>query len=203
MTGVPYYILYNLLYSIISPANLRKVEGRVRFNTISHKRVSKHIKGHTKAVFEQHNIMTVYSIYNYMSILCLNKLLILEEPKYLHELLRLKPHGLLRNERIFVPSLKLKHYQNNFCYQAPTIWNFIGSNSSLMRLINNRPIIKLNNVIHAPSINSMKSRLKSFLLKMQSYGLDVNDYNWNESNFCIVAYVNMMKNEPQSASQAY
>ena len=156
------------------------------------KRVSKHIKGHTKAVFEQHNIMTVYSIYNYMSILCLNKLLILEEPKYLHEILRLKPHGLLRNERIFVPSLKLKHYQNNFCYQAPTIWNFIGSNSSLC-----------NNVIHAPSTNSMKSRLKSFLLKMQSHGLDVNDYNWNESNFCIVAYVNMMKNEPQSASKAY
>ena len=150
------------------------------------------IKGHTKAVFEQHNIMTVYSIYNYMSILCLNKLLILEEPKYLHEILRLKPHGLLRNERIFVPSLKLKHYQNNFCYQAPTICNFIGSNSSLC-----------NNVIHAPSTNSMKSRLKSFLLKMQSHGLDVNGYNWNESNFCIVAYVNMMKNEPQSASKAY
>jgi len=48
----------------------------------------------------------------------------------------------------------------------------------------------------------MKSRLKSFLLKLQSHGLDVNDYNWNKYNYCIEAYVNMMKNEPQSASQA-
>ena len=124
-----------------------------------------------------------------MSILCLNKLLIFEEPIYLSEILRLKPQGTLRNERIYVPSLKLKHYQNNFCYQAPKTWNFIGSNSSLC-----------NNVIHAPSINSMKSRLKSFLLKMQSHGHDVNDHDWSKYNFCIEGYVNMKKSEPQSTS---
>ena len=93
-------------------------------------------------------------------------------------------------ERIYVPSVKLKHYQNNFCYQAPKTWSLIGSNSSLC-----------NNVIHAPSINSMKSRLKSFLLKMQSHGHDVNDHNWSKSNFCIEVYVNMKKSEPQSTSQ--
>ena len=126
--------------------------------------------------------MTVYNIYIYMSILCLSKLLILGEPQYLYEILKLHSQGTLRNERVYVPSLKLKHYQDNFCYQAPMIWNFLGSNSS-----------RCNNVIHAPSINSMKSRLKSLLLKMQSHG---DECSWIQANFSIEVYINLIKNEP-------
>ena len=159
-------------------------------NLFGVKRVSKHVKGHTKPTFKQQSIMTVYSIYNYMSILCLNKLIIFEEPSYLHEILRLKLQGTLRNRRIYVPLLKLKHYQNNFSFQAPKTWNFIGLNSSLY-----------NNVLHAPSVNSMKCRLKSFLLNIPSHGQHVNDHNWSKSYSCIEVYVNMIKSKPLSTSQ--
>ena len=158
------------------------LQKRALRNIFGIKRVSKHIKGHTKPVFKQHDIMTVYNIYIYMSILCLSKLLILGEPQYLYEILKLHSQGTLRNERVYVPSLKLKHYQDNFCYQAPMIWNFLGSNSS-----------RCNNVIHAPSINSMKSRLKSLLLKMQSHG---DECSWIQANFSIEVYINLIKNEP-------
>ena len=51
------------------------------------------------------------------------------------------------------------------------------------------------------SINSIKSRLKSFLLKMLSHGHDGDDCSWINANSSIEVYVNMIKSEPQSSSQ--
>ena len=124
------------------------------------------------------------NIYNYVTIREIYKLMILQEPLYLCELLNLESMKLIkRNHRIYIPFFKLSQLQNNFCYQAPEIWNFLGSNSTIY-----------NNVTSALPINSMKLWLKSFLFKVQSHGLnDDCDQNWYKFNFSIEAYVNLIK----------
>ena len=104
-----------------------------------------------------------------MTILEIYKLMILQEPLYLCELLNLESVKFIkRNHRIYIPFFKLRQLQNNFCYQAPELWNFLGSNSTIC-----------NDVTSALSINSMKLRLKSFLLKLQSHGQNNEcDQNW-------------------------
>ncbi len=121
-----------------------------------------------------------------MTILEIHKLNVFQEPQYLRDLLKLECNNLTRrNNRIHVPFFKLSHYQNNFCYQAPELWNLIGSNSNIC-----------NDVIGAPSLKSMKSRLKFFLLKIQAHGQpqsESNDNNWHNFNRSIAAYINLMK----------
>merc|ERR1711944_370073 len=101
----------------------------------------------------------------YMTILSINKMFKLNQPQYLCELLNFNPESDKRNNRIeYIPNFKLNHYQSNFCYQGPCLWNLLGSNSSIC-----------DNITVSPSIQVMKSRLKKFLLKMQCYGVNEND----------------------------
>ena len=64
-----------------------------------------------------------------------------------------------RNNRIYVPNLTLEHYKNNFCYQAPKLWNAISSSSNLFK-----------NVTSSPSMPTLKARLKGVFLTIQDFG---------------------------------
>ena len=150
------------------------------------RRVSKYVKGHTKMVFIENKILSVYNIYNYMTVLEIHKLMMFQEPQYLCEILNLEDDNLLRrNNRISIPFFKNTHYQNNFCYQAPDLWNFLGANASVC-----------DNVTNSPSLNSMKARLKRFLLKMQTHGQSVeSDINWYSFNHSIEAYIKLLRSK--------
>ncbi len=156
------------------------LQKRALRNLYSIRRVSKHIKGHTKSVFQKHNILTVYNIYNYMIICCIGKLVGLSEPVYLFQILRLD----MPNQRhtLFVPKLSRNHYQNSFCYQAPKLWNLLSSSASFCF-----------ETTKAPTLNCLKSRLKRFLIKMQSYG-DLTE--WIDSNKNISTYLASVKADP-------
>ena len=122
-----------------------------------------------------------------MTVLNIGKLLNLGEPTFLCNVLRLNTCSLQRNNRLYLPKFKCNHYQNNFCFQAPKLWNLLASSAS-----------HCNNVTAAPTINALKSRLKRFLLQLQMYGVDANDVEWYDSNKSIAAYLSAIKNKPYS-----
>ena len=129
----------------------------------------------------KHRILTVYNIYNYMTLLQLAKLIRLNEPLILCDLMRLTSAE-NRNNRIYLPKLNLSHYQNNFCYQAPKLWNLLCSSPNYS-----------SSITMAPSLKCQKSRLKSLLLKVQSYG---NDLDWVSINKSLELFLNAMKQNP-------
>ena len=153
-------------------------------NLFGIKRESKFMPGHTKNVFKEHGILTVYNVYNYMTILNIGKLFMLGEPTFLCHILKLNANLKLRNNRLYVPAFKCVHYKNNFCYQAPIIWNTLASSSIIS-----------NNITKAPTINSLKSRVKKFLLQMQSYGINENDLEWYNSNKSVTTYLSAVKHK--------
>ncbi len=159
------------------------LQKRALRNLFCIKKVSKHIKGHTKLVFSKLSILSVYNIYNYMTILSIDKLFKLKEPRYLNELLNLNSETNRRNNRIsYILKFKCNHYQGNYCYQGPYLWNLLSSNSSIG-----------NEITCSPSLNTMKARLKNFLLKMQSYGLSENDETWYPFNHSIEPFISQIK----------
>ena len=143
-----------------------------------------HVRGHTKKVFGQYNILTVYNIYSYMTILHLAKLITSKTPLYLYDLMRLNYSSETRNNRVYEPHLSLKHYMNNFCYQGPKLWNAISSSST-----------HCESITAAPTISCLKSHLKKFFINMQSYG-DENE--WQLSNNDLTIFLTTLKSDPYS-----
>ncbi len=155
--GIPVWGAFSIT-NYLNP--LFVLQKRALRNLFSIRKVSKHIKGHTKLVFGKHNILSVYNIYNYMTILSIDKLFKLKKPQYLCDLLNINSESDKRHNRIeYVPKFKCSHYQSNFCYQGPSLWNLLGSNSSIC-----------NEITVSPSIKVMKSRLKNFLLRCNLMG---------------------------------
>ena len=76
-----------------------------------------------------------------------------------------------------VTFLKLKHFKCYICYQAPKIWNLLGTNSSLCNLVLNIPFDK-----------PYKVWIEILLLKIQS------ECSCIQANSSIEVYSNMMKN---------
>ena len=105
-------------------------------------------------------------------------------PLYLYDLLRLGDSSETRNNRLYQPNLSLNHYMNNFCYQAPKLWNTISSSSTYCE-----------NITAAPSLSCLKSRLKRFFIKMQTYG-DENE--WHVLNRSITEFLTIVKSDPYS-----
>ena len=66
------------------------LQKRALRNLFCIRRESKHVKGHTKSTFNEHRILTVYNVYNYMTILHLAKIIALSEPIFLCKLLKLE-----------------------------------------------------------------------------------------------------------------
>ena len=150
-------------------------------------RVSKHVRGHTKEAFGKFKILNVYNLYCYMTTLHLAKLMFIKEPLYLCELLRINNENNTRNNRIYIPSLSLQHYKNNFCYQAPKIWNMLCSSPDLC-----------NNITSVKTLSALKTRMKKLLLTIQSSG---DKTEWEKSNFNISDYLAMCKSKPQPNSE--
>ena len=162
------------------------LQKRALRNLFGIKRISTHVKGHTKSIFHKHKILTVYNVYNYMTVLSLGKTMRIEEPVFLYKILKLDSTS-LRN-MVYVPMFKRNQYQNCFCYQAPKLWNTLASSPKYC-----------NDVTNAPTLSSMKTRLKSFLLDLQSYG---NKNEWIDSNKLINLYLNAAKADPYYKSMS-
>ena len=158
------------------------LQKRALRNLFRIKRTSKHVRGHTKPIFRKFNILTVYSVYGYMTTLHLAKIIISKEPQYLFDLLRLSNLSETRNNRMYQPTLSLNHYMNNFCFQAPKLWNTISSSPTYCE-----------NVAAAPSLSCLKLRLKRFYIKMQSYG-DENE--WHNLNRNLSEFLTVLKSTP-------
>ena len=120
-----------------------------------------------------------------MTILNLAKLIFLKEPSYLCQLLRILEPINSRNNRIYLPSLTLEHYKNNFCYQVPKIWNAISSSAD-----------RCKNVTSSPTMLTLKSRLKQLFLTIQSFG---DETEWNKSNRNLNEYLISSKLDPYTA----
>ncbi len=157
------------------------LQKRALRNLFCIKRESKHIQGHTKSTFNMLGILTVYNVYNYMTLLHLVKIIRLREPILLCNLLRLEFTDIRRN-RLYIPNFKLSHYQNNFCYQAPKYWNSLCSSTTYC-----------NSITLAPSLNCQKTRLKKLFLKMQSYG---DELQWTNLNRFLDPYLKAVKLDP-------
>ena len=159
------------------------LQKRALRNLFCLKKASKYVEGHTKSTFTKHKILSVYNIYNYMTILSIDKLFKLKEPQYLYELLNLNSDHARRNNRIgYIPKFKCNHYQSNFCYQGPYLWNLLSQNATIC-----------NDVTSSPSLSAMKARLKKFLLNMQSYGHIESDYTWYNFNHSPEDYISQVK----------
>lgn len=167
------------------------IQKRAIRNLYSIKRVSKLIKGHTKAEFRRHNILTVYNLYNYMTILNIRKLNNLQTPSVLCNILNLNDlNNSMRSNRLYLPKLKLNRLQNNFMYQAPKLWNQLCSSDSYCHSLTSTII----------SLNGFKKRLKSFLLDVQSYK---NSDDWGKYNHSISEYLVTAKNDPSFVPKKY
>ena len=161
------------------------LQKRALRNLYGLRRVSKHVKAHTKPIFKENNILTVYNLYNYMTILEIGKLKYNYTPKYLCNILKIheNPQRNKYGNRLFLPKFNCNHYQNNFCYQAPKLWNLLDSSQSYC-----------NNVTNFSNILFLKKKIKSFLLDMQSYHDEI---NWHSANYRISTYLAAVKNDPQ------
>ena len=124
-----------------------------------------------------------------MLILTFARLIFLKIPNFLCQILKIDtfnnvndPEDNLsnRNNRVYVPKLKFNRYQNNFCFQAPKIWNSLASAS-----------VVCGNITTAPTMTVLRKTLKQFLLKMQLHGVNNNDLNWYDFNHSIVKYIAM------------
>ena len=156
------------------------LQKRALRNLWSIKRESTYVKGHTKPLFQKYKILTVYNLYNYMTVLNLGKTINTMEPVFLHKVLKLdKPS---HRNLVHVPLFKRNQYQNSFCYHAPKLWNNLVSSSKYC-----------NDCTGAPTLASMKSRLKSFLLKLQAYG---DNHDWIEANKHVDQYLTSAKADP-------
>ena len=92
----------------------------------------------------------------------------------LHEVLFLSNR---KNHRLMIPSGRLEAYSENFCFQAPILWNNVISSN----IISNFP--------HC-FVNSFKSQLKGFLLKMQKC---FDNDTWHVYNNNLLQFLNHMK----------
>ena len=117
-----------------------------------------------------------------MTIFSIGKLSKLNEPVYLSEILMLNVNALIRRNRLYLPKFDRNHYQNSFCYQAPKFWNLLASSPSYCY-----------DVTNSPTLTSMKSRLKKFLIIMQTYGSKT---EWIDSNKAIGTYLTAIKADP-------
>ena len=161
------------------------LQKRALRNLFGIRRVSKFIKGHTKQVFGAYNILTVYNIYNYMTVINYSKLIFQQKPSFLCKILHIDNYIAKPNSYAYLPKLKTNQFQNNFCYQGPKLWNLLKSSAEIC-----------NKITYSPNMNTLKYRLKSFLLKMQCYGPVQKDQNWYKFNSSIPEFLNTIKNDP-------
>ena len=102
----------------------------------------------TKRKFSEVGILSVYNVYNYAILLHWAKPIILREPLFLCNLLRLALSE-YQSDRIFQPCFKLTHYQNITSVTRDLNFGILCSSPS-----------NCSSITLAPSINALKSRLE-------------------------------------------
>ena len=155
-------------------------------NLFKIKRESKLIKGHTKLTFNENKILTVHNLYNYFTLTSIAKIRMSGNPEYMYNLLKMNIQNL--SQRMYLPFLSTTHYQNNFLYQGPKLWNFI------------LPFIKDKNLNLPQTIALFRIKVKRFLCEMQSYG--TND-DWSIENFCMEEFIKKSKIDPYYCESVY
>ena len=144
-------------------------------NLFNIKKVNTHKPGHTKETFWDNNILTIHNMYNYFTILEIFKLNWFELPTYLYDLLHLNSS----KNRLYIPLLKLNHYQQNFLYQGPNLWNLLTS--------------KYSEFLSYLSPKIFKRQLKRFLINMQSYG---DNETWIKPKKNLESFLSTIANDP-------
>ena len=92
------------------------LQKRALRNWFGIKRESKFVRGHTKQMFGKFNILTVYNIYNYMTVINYAKLIFQEKPSFLCKILNITKSKDMQNSYAYLPKLNTNQIQNNFCY---------------------------------------------------------------------------------------
>ena len=115
------------------------------------------------------------NIYNYFTVLEIFKLKQFKLPTYLYDLLNLN----YSKNRIYIPLLKLNHYQHNFLYQGPKLWNLLTS--------------KFSDFLTYLSPKLFKRHLKTFLINMQNYG---DNETWIKPNKNMESFLSAISNDP-------
>ena len=116
-----------------------------------------------------------------MTLVHLAKLIRLNEPSVLYNVLRLNNSTNLRGY-IYQPRFRISHYQSNFCYQGPKNWNILCSSSACRSAI-----------IMAPTMNCQKSRLRQLFLKVQSFGDEI---EWITQNNSLELFMTAVNHDP-------
>ena len=123
-----------------------------------------------------------------MTLVNYGKLIFQEKPTFLCKILNIDVTKDLENSEnsyAYLPKLNTNQLQNNFCYQGPKLWNLLKSSAKIC-----------NNITDSPNMNTLKFRLKSFLLKMQCYGPVKQDQNWYKFNSSISEFLITIKHDP-------
>ena len=157
--------------------NLFVLQKKAIRNIFGIKKESKNVKGHTKQTFNDNKILTVHNLASYFTVTCISKVRLQKTPTYLYELLSIDN----TIPRILLPLLNSSHFQNNFLFYGPKIWNQI------------LPFIKDKNYNMPTTFYQHKNRFKKFLIKMQSYGSDT---EWSDVNFDVEKYLVSIRHDP-------
>ena len=146
-------------------------------NLFKIRRESKLIRGHTKSTFNENKILTVHNLYTYFTLTSVASLHLRKNPIYLYDLLKIEES----KHRMFIPLLSTNHYQNNFLYQGPKLWNLVV------------PFIKDKKFNLPLTLSAFKYRFKKFILRMQT---DEPVNEWVNTNFSVEMFITKSKNDP-------
>ena len=138
------------------------------------------MKGHTKRTFNDNNILTVHNLaknFSYFTITSISQICLEKIPNYLYELMSIDN----TRPRMILPMINSSHFQNNFLFYGPKIWNLIS------------PFIKDTYYDLPQTIFQYKKRCKKYLIKMQSHGSEI---EWSDFNFDIKKYFVSIKHNP-------
>ena len=135
------------------------------------------MKGHTKRTFNDNNILTVHNLASYFTITCISQIRLERTPNCLYELMNIDD----TRPRMILPMINSSHFQNNFLFYGPKIWNLI------------LPFIKDTNYDLPQTFFQYKNCCKKFLIKMQSHGSEI---EWSDFNFDIEKYSVNIRHDP-------
>ena len=143
---------------------------------------------HTKPLFNENNILSVYNLYVMHTFMEIFKILKYHSPISIYELLSLSFRR-CQKLTLLLPKVNLQASKNNFIFKATTLWNKFYAN-----VFNRCPPQNNGIIIPGSSINSdmaasiavIKKKLKSHLFMQQKIGLN---NIWNDTNHCNTVFL--------------
>ena len=164
--------IWGLSASQVKLKNLFVLQKKAIRNLFGIKKESKNVKGHTKRTFNDNNILTVHNLASYFTITCISQIRLELTLNCLYELMNIDD----TTPRMILPMINSSHFQNNFLFYGPKIWNLI------------LPFIKDTNYDLPQTFFQYKNRCK-----VQSHGSEV---EWSDFNFDIEKYLVNIRHDP-------